>query len=129
MTSRRVLSSKGTDKLRCLVLSNVAIYGVVRKSDEGAVAHLWQLLMSGQAPIMAFFAIKWLHGPPDRAWGCWRCKPERGSYPWPQCFFCTYDFLAFILEVRHEVMELGADSEAVRGIDVRSRSEQISPSH
>jgi hypothetical protein len=38
-------------------------------------------------------------------------------------------FLAFILEVKHEVMELGADSETVRGIDVRSRSEQISPSH
>jgi hypothetical protein len=43
-----------------MVLSTVAIYGVVRDPDEGAVAHLWQLLMAGQMPIILFFAIKWL---------------------------------------------------------------------
>jgi hypothetical protein len=43
-----------------MVLGDVAIYGVVRESDEGAVAHLWQILMAGQMPIVAFFAIKWL---------------------------------------------------------------------
>jgi hypothetical protein len=35
-------------------------YVVVRETDEGAVAHLWQLLMAGQMPVLAFFAIKWL---------------------------------------------------------------------
>jgi hypothetical protein len=35
-------------------------YMVAREPDEGAVAHLWQLLMAGQMPILAFFAIKWL---------------------------------------------------------------------
>jgi|SRR5947209_7613205 len=34
--------------------------GLVREPDEGAIAHLWQLLMAGQLPILAFFAIKWL---------------------------------------------------------------------
>jgi hypothetical protein len=34
--------------------------GVVREADEGTVAHLWQILMAGQLPIIAFFAIKWL---------------------------------------------------------------------
>jgi len=34
--------------------------GIVRQEDEGAIAHIWQLLMAGQLPIMAFFAIKWL---------------------------------------------------------------------
>jgi hypothetical protein len=34
--------------------------GLVREPDEGAVAHLWQLLMAGQLPVLAFFAIKWL---------------------------------------------------------------------
>lgn len=32
----------------------------VREADEGAIAHLWQILMAGQLPILAFFAIKWL---------------------------------------------------------------------
>ena len=43
-----------------MVLGDVALYGVVHEADEGAVAHLWQLLMAGQVPVVAFFAIKWL---------------------------------------------------------------------
>jgi hypothetical protein len=35
-------------------------HGLVREPDEGAIAHLWQLLMAGQLPVLAFFAIKWL---------------------------------------------------------------------
>ena len=34
--------------------------GLVREPDEGAIAHLWQLLMAGQLPVLLFFAIKWL---------------------------------------------------------------------
>lgn len=43
-----------------MVLLYVALYGHARQPDEGAVAHLWQLLMAGQLPIMLFFAIRWL---------------------------------------------------------------------
>lgn len=43
-----------------LVLGYVARFGVVREPDEGAVAHLWQLLMAFQVPVIAFFAIKWV---------------------------------------------------------------------
>jgi hypothetical protein len=43
-----------------IVLGHVAIYGIVHEADEGAAAHLWQLLMAGQLPIVAFFVIKWL---------------------------------------------------------------------
>jgi hypothetical protein len=43
-----------------VVLVHVAIYGAVREADEGAAAHMWQLLMAGQLPVLAFFAIKWL---------------------------------------------------------------------
>ncbi|HKW19592.1 MAG TPA: hypothetical protein VJO35_18935 [Terriglobales bacterium] len=43
-----------------MVLAYVARFGVVHETDEGAVAHLWQLLMAGQLPVLAFFAIKWL---------------------------------------------------------------------
>ncbi|RXH57402.1 hypothetical protein [Granulicella sibirica] len=43
-----------------LVLAAVGLSGIPRNSDEGAVAHLWQLLMAGQVPIILFFAIRWL---------------------------------------------------------------------
>jgi len=43
-----------------IVLGYVAIFGAVRQPDEGATAHLWQLLMAGQMPVIAAFAIKWL---------------------------------------------------------------------
>ena len=43
-----------------VVLVHVAIYGVIHEADEGTAAHLFQLLMAAQLPIIAFFAIKWL---------------------------------------------------------------------
>ena len=43
-----------------VVLGHIAVYGAAREADEGAAAHIWQLLMAGQLPILAFFAIKWL---------------------------------------------------------------------
>lgn len=50
-----------------LVLAHVALFGVVREADEGATAHLWQLLMAGQVPVLAFFAIKWLPRAPRQS--------------------------------------------------------------
>ena len=35
-------------------------HGIVREPDEGTAAHIWQLLMAGQLPVLLFFAIKWL---------------------------------------------------------------------
>jgi hypothetical protein len=46
--------------LGAIVHGYVTGYRLVRETDEGAIAHLWQLLMAGQMPILAFFAIKWL---------------------------------------------------------------------
>jgi len=43
-----------------VVLGYATIFGVARQTDEGTAAHLWQLLMAGQVPVIAFFAIKWL---------------------------------------------------------------------
>jgi hypothetical protein len=43
-----------------VVLGHIAMYGAAREADEGAAAHIWQLLMAGQMPVLAFFAIKWL---------------------------------------------------------------------
>jgi hypothetical protein len=43
-----------------LVLGHAAIYGVVHEADEGTPAHLFQLLMVAQVPVIAYFALKWL---------------------------------------------------------------------
>jgi hypothetical protein len=50
-----------------LVLGHLAMFGAVREADEGTAAHLWQILMAGQVPIVAFFAIKWLPQTPRQA--------------------------------------------------------------
>ena len=42
------------------VLVHIALFGVVREADEGTAAHIFQLLMAAQAPILGYFAIKWL---------------------------------------------------------------------
>ena len=45
-----------------LVLGHIAVVGVAaaRQPDEGATAHIFQLLLVAQVPLMAFFAIQWL---------------------------------------------------------------------
>jgi len=50
-----------------VVLSSIAMYGVLHESDEGAIAHIWQLLMAGQLPILAYFVIRWLPRVPRQA--------------------------------------------------------------
>lgn len=49
-----------------MVLGHAAISGVVHEADEGTAAHIFQLLMAGQVPVVAFFAIKWLPRAPRR---------------------------------------------------------------
>lgn len=43
-----------------LVLGHIAMFGTAREEDEGTTAHLWQLLMALQVPVVLLFAIKWL---------------------------------------------------------------------
>jgi hypothetical protein len=44
-------------------------HGIVREPDEGTAAHLWQILMAGQLPVLLFFAIKWLPRAPRQTLG------------------------------------------------------------
>ena len=46
---------------------HVALHGTAREADEGAAAHLWQLLMASQAPVVLFFAVKWVPRAPGQA--------------------------------------------------------------
>ena len=48
------------------VIGYATIFGVARQTDEGTAAHLWQLLMIGQAPVIAFFVIKWFPSEPGQ---------------------------------------------------------------
>ena len=42
------------------VLVHIVRVGTARQADEGTAAHIWQLLMALQVPIIAFFAVTWL---------------------------------------------------------------------
>ncbi len=49
------------------VLTFLAVHGPAPQADEGAAAHIWQILMAAQVPIVAFFAVKWLPQWPRQA--------------------------------------------------------------
>jgi len=49
------------------VVAHIARFGTAPQADEGAAAHIWQLLMAGQVPAVAFYAVKWLPRAPATA--------------------------------------------------------------
>ena len=50
-----------------IVVGHAAVFGVVHEADEGTPAHIFQLLIALQVPIVAFFAVKWLPQAPRQA--------------------------------------------------------------
>lgn len=50
-----------------VVGTHVAAYGTAAPPDEGGAAHLWQLLMAAQFPIVVFFVIRWAARAPRAA--------------------------------------------------------------
>jgi hypothetical protein len=49
------------------VLIHLALHGPAPEADERAAAHIWQLLMAVQVPVVLFFAIKWVPQSPRLA--------------------------------------------------------------
>ena len=49
------------------VLARIAIVGTAPEPDEGAAAHIWQLLMAGQAPVVLYYLVRWLPQAPRAA--------------------------------------------------------------
>lgn len=47
-----------------LVVGHAVVFGIVHETDEGATAHIWQLLMGLQLPVVAYFIIKWAWSQP-----------------------------------------------------------------
>jgi hypothetical protein len=50
-----------------VVLGHIAFFGVAREPDEGAAAHIWQVLMASQVPVIAYFSLRWLPRAPRQA--------------------------------------------------------------
>ena len=42
----------------CTVLARLALFWTAPQSDEGAAAHIFQLLIAGEVPILIFYAVK-----------------------------------------------------------------------
>ncbi len=72
-----------------LVLGHVAMFGVVYETDEGTPAHIFQLLMVSQVPIVAFFAIKWLPRAPWQALPVLALQAAAGLAAMAAVFFLT----------------------------------------
>ena len=49
------------------IVWHISRFGTAPQPDEGAAAHIWQILMAGQIPVIAFHAIKWLPQTPRTA--------------------------------------------------------------
>ena len=50
-----------------MIVIYVAMFGIVQNEDEGAPAHIFQLIMLGQLPIAGYFAFKWLPKQPRQS--------------------------------------------------------------
>ena len=50
-----------------IVLGHIALYGAAREADEGTAAHLFQLLVGCEIPVLIYFAGRWLVRFPRRA--------------------------------------------------------------
>jgi len=49
------------------VVLRIVLVGTAPAPDEGAAAHIWQLLMAAQVPVIGYFAIRWLPESPRPA--------------------------------------------------------------
>lgn len=51
-----------------LLVAYVFFFGITRdtQQDEGTAAHLFQILMGGQVPIVGWFIVRWIHEEPKR---------------------------------------------------------------
>lgn len=72
-----------------VVLGHAAIFGVVHEADEGAAAHIFQLLMVAQIPVVAHFAIKWLPRAPRQTLQVLALQAGAGIAAFAAVFFLT----------------------------------------
>lgn len=47
-----------------MVLVHWAIFGIVQETDEGTLAHIFQILIVAQIPVALYFFISWVNKKP-----------------------------------------------------------------
>jgi len=72
-----------------LVVGHTAIYGSAHEADEGTPAHLFQLLMAAQAPVVAIFAARWLPEKPVQALGVLMAQASLGLTAFGLAYWLT----------------------------------------
>ena len=72
-----------------MVIVHFAMYGIVHEADEGTPAHIFQLLMVAQAPVVAFFALKWLPRAPGQTLQVLALQAGAGFAALAAVFFLT----------------------------------------
>jgi hypothetical protein len=72
-----------------LVLGHAAVFGIVHEADEGTPAHIFQILMAAQVPIVAFFAVKWLPRAPRWTMYVLALQAAAGIAAFAAVFFLT----------------------------------------
>jgi hypothetical protein len=50
-----------------VLLGYLVLHGPAPQADEGGAAHLFQLLLVAQLPVVAYFALRWLPRFPKQA--------------------------------------------------------------
>ena len=50
-----------------IIAIQLVTHGMAPELDEHVVAHLWQVLMAAQLPVIGFFAFRWLPRAPWQA--------------------------------------------------------------
>ena len=49
-----------------MVFIHWAVVGIVPESDEGTLAHIFQVLMAAQIPVAVFFLLRWVDEKPKQ---------------------------------------------------------------
>ena len=62
-----------------VVIGHIVLRGTTRQADEGSAAHLWQLLMAAQVPMIAYFAVRWVPRAPRQGDDDIGASGRRGS--------------------------------------------------
>ena len=72
-----------------LLLGYIAVFGTAREpqEDEGTVAHIFQLLMGGQFPVIVLFMIKWLSQAPRQVLYVLALQLSAASLPMAVLFY------------------------------------------
>jgi hypothetical protein len=72
-----------------LVVGHALVYGIVHEADEGAAAHIFQILMAGQLPILAYFTFKWLPSRPIQVLQVLALQAGAWIAAWASVYFLT----------------------------------------